>query len=112
MRQLATSLFLLYIADAGRFDAKVVRASDIEATEGLSRLALLHGLQPSSDNRETLTAIVHALGLELSEGDDPVSIVDLALMRRRQDSWRGLLPEAKKTKSIDEVLQRLAKALG
>jgi hypothetical protein len=55
---------------------------------------------------------VHALGLELSEGDDPVSIVDLALTRRRQDSWRELLPETTKTKSIDEVLQRLAKALG
>jgi DNA-binding phage protein len=105
-------LFLRYIADAGRFAAKVVRASDIEAADGLSRLALLHGLRPSSDDRETLTAVVHALGLELSEGDDPVSILDLALTRRRQDSWRELLPETKKTKSIDEVLQRLAKALG
>jgi len=105
-------LFLRYIADAERFAAKVVRASDIEAADGLSRLALLHGLRPSSDDGETLTAIVHALGLELSEGDDPVSIVDLALTRRRQDSWRELLPETKKTKSIDEVLQRLAEALG
>jgi hypothetical protein len=105
-------LFLRYVADAGRFAAKVVRASDIEAADGLSRLALLHGLRPSSDDRETLMAIVHALGQELSEGDDPVFIVDLALMRRRQDSWRELLPETKKTKSIDEVLQRLAKALG
>jgi DNA-binding phage protein len=105
-------LFLRYIADARRFAAKVVRASDIEVADGLSRLALLHGLRPSSDDRETLMAIVHALGLELSEGDDPVSIVDLALARRRQDSWRELLPETKKTKSMDEVLQRLAKALG
>jgi Sigma-70, region 4 len=105
-------LFLLYIVDAERFDAKVVRASDIEATDGLPRLALLHGLQPSSDNRKMLTEIVHALGLKLNEGNDPVSIVDLALMRRRQDPWRELLPETKKTKSFDEVLQRLAEALG
>jgi hypothetical protein len=105
-------LFLLYIADAEQFEAKVVRRSEIEAAGGLARLALLHGLQPASDDRETLTAITRALGLELSKGDDPVSVVDLALMRRRQDSWRELLPETKKTKSLDEMLQRLAKALG
>ncbi len=104
-------LFLLYLADEGRFESNIVRASDIEAAEGLARLALLHGLRKTHNERETLTGLVHALGLKLTDGDDPSGLVDLALTRRRQDSWRQLLPETDRSESLDDVLRRLARAL-
>ncbi len=105
-------LFLVYLADQNRFETRLVRASDLEAADGLSRLALLHGTQPTDDPMQTLTAIAHALGVEITEADDPASIVDLALTRRRQDSWRSLLPSGDKSETLDDVLDRLTKALG
>jgi hypothetical protein len=104
-------LLLTYLADERRFEVRLVRASDIETANGLSRLALLHGLPAVGSREDKLTAIVHSLGLELNRGDDPVTIVDLALTRRRQDSWRQLLPEIDRSESLDDVLERLAKAL-
>jgi hypothetical protein len=105
-------LLLTFLADERRFQTKLMRASDIETVNGLSRLALLHGVPAAGDRGEMLTAIVHALGLELTGGDDPVTIVDLALTRRRQDSWREFLPEIDRSESLDDVLERLTKALG
>jgi hypothetical protein len=104
-------LFLVYLADQKRLDTKLVRASDVQATDGLSRLALLHGLEPSEDPTQMVTAIAHALGVQTTDPDDPASIVDLALTRRRQDSWRGLLPASDKPESLDDVVDRLTKAL-
>lgn len=105
-------LFLVYIADQNRFVTRLVRASDLEAADGPNRLALLHDTQPSDDPIQTLRTIAHALGAEITEADDPAAIVDLALTRRRQDSWRGLLPGGAKSETLDDVLDRLAKALG
>jgi Sigma-70, region 4 len=105
-------LFLVYLADHNRFEPRLVRASDLEAAEGLPRLALLHGTQPSEDPGQTLLAIAHALGVEITDADDPASIVGLALTRRRQDSWRDLLPNGDKSETLDDVLDRLTKALG
>lgn len=105
-------LFLVYLADQGRFDTKLVRASEIEAADGLSRLALLHGLQPTGDPEETLIKIAHALGMDKKDASDPAAITDLALTRRRQDSWRQLLPTTDQLESLDDVLERLTKALG
>jgi hypothetical protein len=105
-------LILVYLADQTRFETAIVRASDLEAADGLSRLALLHGIKPSDHPKQTLTAIAHALGVEITDADDPTSIVDLALSRRRQDSWRSLLPGGDKLETVDDVLDRLAKALG
>lgn len=105
-------LFLAYLADQGRFDTKLVRASDIEATDGLSRLALLHGLQPADDPKETLIAIAHALGIETTEANNLAAIVDMTLTRRRQDSWRQFLPTTDQSESLDDVIERLTKALG
>ncbi len=105
-------LFLVYLADQGRFDTKLVRASEIEAADGLSRLALLHGLQPTSDPEEMLIKIARALGMDKTDAGDPVAIVDLTLTRRHQDSWRELLPTANQLESLDDVLERLTKALG
>lgn len=105
-------LFLVYAADQGRFYTKLVRASDIEATDGLSRLALLHGLQPADDPKETLIAIAHALGVKTTEANNLSAIIDMTLTRRRQDSWRQFLPPPDQSESLDDVIERLTKALG
>ena len=105
-------LFLVYLVDQGRFDTKLVRASEIEAADGLSRLALLHGLQPTGDPEEMLIKIACALGMDKEEAGDAAAFVGRALTRRRQDSWRQLLPTTNQLESLDDVLERLTKALG
>jgi hypothetical protein len=105
-------LFLIFVRPETRFDTRLVRASDIEAAQGTSRLALLHGLQPADDPTDTLTEIARALGIEIGPADDPAAVVDQALARRRQDSWRSLIPDTRRAESLDDVLERLEKALG
>jgi hypothetical protein len=105
-------LFLIFVKNETRFDTRLMRASDIEATRGISRLARLHGLQPADDLADTLTEIARALGIVIGPADDPATIVDQALARRRQDSWRNLIPATGEAESLDAVLERLEKALG
>lgn len=105
-------LFLVFLRDRARFETRRVRASDIEAAQGTSRLALLHGLRPSQEAPDTLTEIARAFGVEIGPADDAATIVDLALTRRRQDFWRSLVPVKEAPESLDDILERLAKALG
>jgi hypothetical protein len=105
-------LFLIFVKNETRFDTRLMRVSDIEATKGISRLARLHGLQPADDLADTLTEIARALGIVIGPADDPATIVDQALARRRQDSWRDLIPATGEAESLDAVLERLEKALG
>jgi hypothetical protein len=105
-------LFLVFVQSEACFDTGLVRASEIQAAQGLSRLALLHGLVPLHRSEDTLTEIAWALGIEIGPVDDPAAIVDQALARRRQDPWRSLIPDKRKEESLDDVLERLEKALG
>ena len=105
-------LFLIFVRPDMCFNTRLVRASDIEAAQGASRLALLHGLRPADDSTDTLTEIASALGIEIGPADDPAAMVDQALARRRQDSWRSLVPDKRKAESLDDILERLGKALG
>jgi hypothetical protein len=111
-------LFLVFVRREACFDTGLVRASDIEAAEGTSRLALIHGLLPAGDSAnklteaETLTEIAWALGIEIGPADDSAAIVDQALASRRQDAWRSLIPDKRRAESLNEVLKRLEKVLG
>lgn len=104
-------LFLTFDTAKRRFASSVVSAADIAASTGLRRLALLHGVGAGRPEPELLADVAAALGLTLGQDDDPARAVETALTRRRQERWRDLVPQQDGEDSVDDVLERLTRAL-
>lgn len=109
--ELGDLLFLTYQETTCRFSGRLVTAHTLEATAGIDRLALLHGVAPQDNAEDTLFAVAGALGINPKHDDDLAMLVDVALTRRRQDAWRQLVPATGRDATIDDVLDRLTRAL-
>lgn len=109
--ELGDLLFLTYQETTSRFSGRLVTSRELAATAGINRLALLHGVTPQDNAEDTLLAVAGALGMNPKPDDDLAMLVDVALTRRRQDEWRQLLPATGGEATVEDVLDRLTRAL-